>query len=203
MDNVHSLRNQYMADIVVLLVDDNQYCGVATLLAQQTTAFAVVNYQCATTNITFAHEIGHLMGAQHDPFVNDDNPHFDYGYGYVDPNNQWRTIMAYGNACNNCARIPYWSNPNVNHPITNQPMGTSSEHNNARVLNITQYDVRDFRTLSPPQSFIITNRYSYNQSPHFTWIEHPQADYHRVYRCLTTSGTYPPSCFMLVGGGDR
>src|SRR5690625_5839479 len=80
-------------------------------------------------------------------------------------------------------------------------MGTSSEHNNARVLNITQYDVRDFRTLSPPQSFIITNRYSYNQSPHFTWIEHPQADYHRVYRCLTTSGTYPPSCFMLVGGG--
>src|SRR5690625_438237 len=41
MDNVHSLRNQYMADIVVLLVDDNQYCGVATLLAQQTTAFAV------------------------------------------------------------------------------------------------------------------------------------------------------------------
>src|SRR5690625_8027457 len=77
--------------------------------------------------------------------------------------------MTYGNACNNCARIPYWSNPNVNHPITNQPMGTSSEHNNARVLNITQYDVRDFRTLSPPQSFIITNRYSYNQSPHFTW----------------------------------
>src|SRR5690625_7873937 len=80
-------------------------------------------------------------------------------------------------------------------------MGTSSEHNNARVLNITQYDVGDFRTLSPQQSFIITNRFSYNQSPHFNWIEHPQADYHRVYRCLTTSGTYPPSCFMLVGWG--
>lgn len=112
IDNVHNLRDQYLADVVILIVNDDSYCGIANLLANSATAFGVVHYHCATAPaFSFGHEIGHLQGAQHD-VDEDTNPYFTYGHGYVDPNDQWRTIMAYPDACSGCNRVQYWSNPN-------------------------------------------------------------------------------------------
>lgn len=59
MDDLHSLRNQYLADVVLLLVDDldDPYCGLAsTTLANASSAFAASRWDCATGNFTFAHE---------------------------------------------------------------------------------------------------------------------------------------------------
>ena len=64
MDGVHTLRNQYLADVVVLVLNDGAACGqAAAIKATGTTGFAVVHVGCATGNDSFGHEIGHLQGA--------------------------------------------------------------------------------------------------------------------------------------------
>ena len=68
LDEVQGLREQTGADIVALLIDNNEACGLAAdILANEATAFAVVNQSCAVDNVSFAHELGHLLGARHDP----------------------------------------------------------------------------------------------------------------------------------------
>ncbi len=151
MDEVHTWRNQYAADVVVLLVHPqpaDSGCGIAsTIWADASTAFAAVRHECATGNYTFAHEIGHLLSARHDRFVDDTFWFYQWGHGYVDPNRQWRTIMAYNNACRPgvCTREQYWSNPDVIFPPTGQPMGTTDWENNASVLNDRKADMALFR----------------------------------------------------------
>lgn len=149
MDEIHNLRNLYAADVCVLIVNDPQYCGVAKAIkATATTAFCVVHYSCATGYYSFAHEIGHLQAARHDRGVDpSSSPHKD-GHGYISPNKNWRTVMAYANDCNGCVRIPYWSNPNVRYPLDNFPMGTTNYENNARVLNAETNTMKAFRNIS-------------------------------------------------------
>ncbi|HMK37114.1 MAG TPA: M12 family metallo-peptidase [Desulfomonilaceae bacterium] len=142
MDEIHSLRDQKKADVCVLIVDNNQYCGLAAaILAKPETAFAVVYFKCATGYYSFAHEIGHLQGARHNLEMDPTLQPFPYGHGYY-LNPKWRTIMSYANPCN-CPRIQYWSNPNVQYEGV--PMGTSERNNNARVLNETAAYVSGFR----------------------------------------------------------
>lgn len=146
MDIVHSWRNTYKADIVKLIVNDSEACGMAAAIkATASSAFAVTHYSCATGYYSFGHEIGHLQGARHDRYVDSSNTPYQYGHGYVDPNKTWRTIMAYGNNCGNCKRVQYWSNPNVKYPATGQAMGTTTYEHNARVLNETAATVAAFR----------------------------------------------------------
>ena len=146
MDIVHSWRNTYAADVVKLIVNDSEACGIAAAIkATATSAFAVTHYSCATGYYSFGHEIGHLQGARHDRYVDSSTTPYAYGHGYVDPNKKWRTIMAYGNNCSNCTRVQYWSNPYVSYPSTGQAMGTTTYENNARVLNETRTTVAAFR----------------------------------------------------------
>jgi len=55
MDQVHTLRDQYGADMVALLVDDGEYCGIAWLMqnlspAFEQYAFSVTTWYCASTS---------------------------------------------------------------------------------------------------------------------------------------------------------
>lgn len=161
-DEIHQIRNNYMTDIVVLLVINENSCGrgfVNTSLNPDL-GFAVVNvkYNCPAGNYSFAHEIGHIQNAQHNPEAEPLTVPFSYGHGYLNTEDSWRTIMAYDNTeCANgrCARIPYWSNPYVTYG--EDPMGTSSTHNNARVLNQTAVAIANFRVTAPDSSFTIQN----------------------------------------------
>jgi hypothetical protein len=166
MDTVHTWRNDYKADVVVLLVDDPDFCGLASqILATQTTAFAAVAWDCATGNYSFGHEIGHLQGARHDRFVDNNSSPYAYGHGYVDPvNYNWRTIMSYVDSCvshagHGCLRVQYWSNPNVTYLPTGQAMGTTTYEHDARVLDQTKITVANFRsslvaTWTGPQYYV-------------------------------------------------
>lgn len=144
MDEVHTLRNKYSADACVLLNNiDAGSCGVGYIGVTATNAFCVVNSACDVSNYSFAHEIGHLLGCDHDPSNESAYTPFAYGHGYVHPSNTWRTIMAYGNTCNWCPRLLYWSNPNITKDGT--PMGTVATHNNARVWNERSNTIMAFR----------------------------------------------------------
>lgn len=150
MDELHALRDLYRADMCVLITEGNGGCGRAFEIGTpENEAFCAANASCCVDNYTFAHELGHLFGCRHDPYVDNTATPFAYGHAYVQVSDRWRTVMAYNNECADngvtCDRVGYWSNPNVNYPPTNQPMGTTATHHNARVLNETWTTVRDFR----------------------------------------------------------
>lgn len=152
MDNVHWLRDQTYADVVVLIVADagydnygNKVNGVAgDVGAVATNAFAIVQADKAISNYTFPHEIGHLMGAHHDN-VNATQPYSDtHGYRYTP--GLWRTIMAV--VMNDGAvRIPYWSNPYVTY--NGVPMGTVNKHYAANAWAYRGAFVAGFREFVP------------------------------------------------------
>jgi hypothetical protein len=169
MDNVHSMRNAYRADEVVMLVANMDYCGMAWLMTTvshtfESNAFALVNYNCATGYYSFGHELGHTQGARHDWFVDDTNhsPYaYNHGYSYhgSSASNSFRTVMAYNNECaswfsSGCTRVQWWSNPSINysgHP-TGKGNGCGSQcwSDNHQTLLNTDATVANFRTSTVP-----------------------------------------------------
>ncbi len=146
MDEVHKRRNQHRGDVVILLTGSGG-CGYASVIrAQASTAFASVRHDCSSGNYAFGHEIGHLMGARHNPEADPTNTPFAYGHGYYNRSADWRTMMSYpcSNGKNNCPPMLFWSTPS--RVYAGQRMGTGSRHNNARVLDLTAYAVSRFRT---------------------------------------------------------
>ncbi len=147
MDYVHDWRDEHAADLVVLLVDHGG-AGVAWQNSNVNTAFSVVRWDLAVGNYTFAHEIGHNLGAHHDQ-DNGTNTHFPYGHGYRYLPANWRTIMAYPPG----DRINYWSNPNVT--LGGVAMGTTQNEDNARVWNERAQTVADFKDPPNPDFFSV------------------------------------------------
>jgi hypothetical protein len=155
MDEVHTWRDQYHADMVALIVENGgAYCGIAYAIMSTVSpsfedkAFCVVDRDCATGYYTFGHELGHLQSARHDWYVDwTDNSPFTYNHGYVSPMNNWRTVMAYGNACSYCPRVQYWSNPDVLYDSLPMgvPEGQFHAADNRKTLNNTAYTVANFR----------------------------------------------------------
>jgi hypothetical protein len=142
---VQNRRNGSGADLAAMIINKTDYCGLAdAIMANASTGFAVVHYDCATGYYSFAHELGHLQGARHDPANDPTTTPFAYGHGlqHNSPAPVWRTIMAY-NCQNNCPRLQYWSNPNIQY--SGVAMGTAATNDNARVLNATAKTVAAFK----------------------------------------------------------
>ena len=142
MDEIHAVRDVVHADIVVLIVDSPDACGLATRVkADADEAFAAVHQGCAMTSYSIPHEIGHLLGGRHDRAVDDASRPFPFGHGFVN-GSKWRTIMAYKGSCNGCPRLPVWSNPNV--LIDGEPAGDALTYD-ARVVSEQAARVAAFR----------------------------------------------------------
>lgn len=173
MDEIHTLRDQYQADLVLLLVaDGGGFCGVAYSTTSVSNSFAeygfcVVDADCATSVYSFGHELGHLMGARHEWYYDSvDNSPFTYNHAYVDTTNQWRTVMANGKECSDngysCPRIPYWSNPDLDY--MGAPLGISEGEplaaDHRKTLNNTALTIAGFRmsdsSISPSCSLMTT-----------------------------------------------
>ena len=160
-DEVHTLRERYSADVCVLLIATGGYCGLGYLNSSKTTAFVAVNAGSGCANkYTFAHEIGHNAGCDHDTLVSPTSYPYQYAHGYVNytgaTGSSWRTMMAYGDACGGelyCQRVKYWSNPDVD--FNGTPTGDPIWSNNARVWNENATRVSSFN--ADPSSITITS----------------------------------------------
>jgi hypothetical protein len=143
MEEIHALREQYRADVAVLIMDDPSACGLATrVFADANEAFAVVHHECAAATYSVAHEIGHLIGARHDLNFDTTKWPFPYGHGYYN-DSMWRDIMSLRESCGGCVRLPIWSSPNV--MVDGEPAGTSDCQDNARVIAEQAARVAAFR----------------------------------------------------------
>jgi hypothetical protein len=160
---VRWLRDVTRADVVSLIVDHGQgaqACGLGFLLGANSTAFepfafSVVERVCASANLSFAHELGHNMGAHHDLFVSGGEPTvFPYSHGHVDLVVPFRTIMAYVDQCvqalgTGCNRLQFFSSPNQTQG--GRPLGHAASADNVRTLGETALSVANFRqALTPP-----------------------------------------------------
>jgi hypothetical protein len=133
------------ADVAILLTTAKQYRGLAaSILANKSSdSFAVVWHESAIAPFyTFAHEIGHLMGARHDLKDDERLDPFPHGHGFVN-GDKWRTVMGHDNSCNDCPRRGIWSNPLLK--IDGDPAGVVDESDNARVLKETWRQIAQFR----------------------------------------------------------
>ena len=154
MDNVHALRDQYGADIVSLIDEDSNGCGIAwvmspSLLADNRMANWSFNvtYSGCLSNYTLAHEVGHNEGCAHDRGSSGSGS-YDYSFGHT--TTEFRTIMS--TTCPGgsfCPRVPYFSNPNVLY--NGAPTGI--DHNvdpanstdNARTKNVNETIIANWR----------------------------------------------------------
>ncbi len=159
MDEVHTTRNTYGADLTVLLVNDGAACGLSWVMSSLSTsfesnAFSVVDWACATGYYSFGHETGHLMGSVHDRANASFPGVFPYSYGYQDPGGAFRTIMAY-NCPGGCPRIDFWSNPGIqdqSRAAGVDPNNPSASADNALSLNNTLSTVINFRAAPAPRA---------------------------------------------------
>lgn len=189
MDDVHKLRDKYTADLVTLLIlvppapADNPtqtaVCGRGYLTVEASKGFSVTDYLCATGpgKYTFAHELGHNFGAQHDraQIINSgNNPGAGYNFGYINTTKGWRTMMAYNDKINCplklCTRLNYWSNPNILH--NGQPMGVADINNGAdnhRQLNNTAQRIANYRVSRPAPTLIAPKGNIASTTPTYQW----------------------------------
>jgi hypothetical protein len=161
MEEIHSKRNEYGADVVILWVDHPASCGLAysgrPVAAQW--AFAVVNWKCATGYYSFAHEFAHLLGALHDRVVQScpvvgccDIKYGCDNYGYMDVEYRYRSILSYDcPTTGGCPRVQMFSTPHHNlfvAEVRTYPMGEEELTDNASQIQASWSEVSSYR--DPP-----------------------------------------------------
>ncbi len=151
IDEVHRLRDFYGADLVAMIVERRDFCGIAYLMQNPVQSFerwgfSVTSRGCATGSYTFGHELGHNMGCCHDADNADSDCVFDYAYGwrFRAGGQQYRTIMAYSPG----RRLQNFSNPRV--WFEGERTGSFEEADNARTMNDNAPVVAKFRREQDP-----------------------------------------------------
>ena len=167
LDHLHSLRDQYGADLVSLLISqgDGTVGGIAKSMTFPSLEFeasgfnVVVMDQIGAPSYSLLHEIGHNMGCLHnredamnrgipdtDPSNDSVFKAFNYGKRWLVGSEGYRTIMSYDTegTATYPNRIPYFSNPNIVYQGIST--GNLDSEDNAQVLNTTAPYVSNFRS---------------------------------------------------------
>lgn len=144
---VSTLRENYKADLVVMVVegDNGGSSGVADLApagGNANSAFCVLTRPAVNEHETvFAHEIGHLLGANHDREHAFDVNHnlipgafpYSFGHRFKSRGVTYLTVMSYDPG----TPVPFFSNPNLR--FDGVPVGVPATEiqraDNAQTLN--------------------------------------------------------------------
>lgn len=177
LDQIHVLRDQYLADLVSLgayAADSGGSAGIAYLIEEPHSylnsyyGFSVVRFGSMSSSSVLSHELGHNFGCSHDRENSTNGGAYPYSYGYrffaVDSagqTRQFRDIMAYAPGL----RVSYFSNPRL--ILSNLASGSSTtflkepvalgiaaglpgEADNVRTIEQTAFLVSSYR--ASPQS---------------------------------------------------
>eukprot|EP00752_Nemacystus_decipiens_P003649 g3363.t1 len=142
---VQALRNEYGADLVLLVGELHDVCGIAYILSNPLSwhgdwAYALVNPNCFS-NLVIAHEFGHNLGCDHNREHAGEDQGYAHGYRYCSGTGMYTTIMSYTAGCT-ATRANYFANPDVMY--LDRPTGTETE-NCARAIEENKDVVSNFR----------------------------------------------------------
>ncbi len=159
MDEVHTLRDQYHADVVALFSKADDTGGISWLLENkyglEFLAFSLVRVQQAATptSYTYIHELAHNMGCSHhkEQTVQPGPGIFSYSAGWRwtgDNNGKYCSVMSYTSGSyfpDGIDHIPvaYFSNPNVLYKGV--ATGDSANGDNARTIREIKSVVANYR----------------------------------------------------------
>ncbi|MFA5668840.1 MAG: M12 family metallo-peptidase [Balneolaceae bacterium] len=166
MDEVHTLRDQYGADLVALIARINDTGGMAWRLSstagEPKYAFSINRVQQIANSFTLIHEFGHNMGNAHSrtqlsAAADESGGLFHYSAGYQDKANNFYTIMAYDDGL---SRAPIFSSPDL--VFTGKQAGTNNiftPEDNARSMREIKTVIAGYRPskTNPPILTPITN----------------------------------------------
>ena len=140
IEEVPALRERYGADIMTLLVDQERVTGGIGTLGPSASRRAgnVVEIESETVgHLTVLHEIGHNLGARHNPGWRFGKITVPYGHGRCNPEEGWHTVMAYATTERNgqpCyTPLALLSGPDIMGPY-GTPTGDAETHDVARLV---------------------------------------------------------------------
>jgi hypothetical protein len=183
MDDVHTLRDTYSADFVLLLESNPGTGGIAWLLDDADglpdRAFSLARVQQSDTGFTVVHEWGHNMTCGHSASqTSQQGPGFySYSAGWqwfdgASPYDGYCTVMTYENHNGTPAleyrRVPHFSNPSVNYiGAGTNATGDVDLGDNARGIRNVRYIVADYRIpLTPVTVYPCSNSF---ENAYGTW----------------------------------
>jgi hypothetical protein len=163
MDSIHQWRDKEKADIVLLVTSEPIAAGKSSQLQCSYLnrpeefgrfSFALVPWNSLTgPRYAFSHEIGHLMGASHDPKSGGAPGVELFSHGHAQPTTAsqsncapWITIMGTTDYCIGCETRLLWSSPDQH--MCGVQAGSKDE-NNAETLRRTAATVAKFRCSHP------------------------------------------------------
>ncbi|MFO8028737.1 MAG: zinc-dependent metalloprotease [Cyclonatronaceae bacterium] len=161
MESVHTLRSQYGADLVSILVDNTDVGGLAFQLGDASgypqLGFSLNRIRQVTSSTTFVHEIGHNMGNAHSRSQrrNAAGPFgglFDYSTGWRftgSSGTSFATVMTYLEARDESMStgIMHFSNPEVtfDNRNTGSYSGGNAPSDNVRNMLYTRNIISSYR----------------------------------------------------------
>ncbi|MEP1304820.1 MAG: T9SS type A sorting domain-containing protein [Balneola sp.] len=174
MDELHTLRDQYGADLVTLMAEVNDTGGIAWRLNTRTGSpkfgFSLNRVQQITSGYTVIHEIGHNMGNSHSRTQEVQTAPttggvFHESVGYQDTRDKVHTIMAYG--ADTLSQIPVFSSSDFswegNTPGTRNAVTVENASLSMKKIKSTVASYRLTKTEAPvPQ--VSTNSVSVNMN---------------------------------------
>ncbi len=136
---VASRRAATSADIVQLFVGFSEAgggCGLGYVMGRGDTSRSMARFAFGASAVrcspeaTFAHEVGHNLGLNHNPEdAGNSFPFHSWAFGHRDSSPNEKTVMSYGPQ----REVPYFSNPEVSLG-SGFVTGVANERDNARTL---------------------------------------------------------------------
>ncbi len=157
MDQVHTWRDQYAADLVTIFASVQDVGGLSWLLddtnGSPSLAFNLCRVQQVGWTYTYAHEAGHLMGCHHrKDQATQPGPglyNFSAGWRWTGTDNQqYCSVLSYEDGP--WTQVAYFSSPDVFHQGV--ATGDAGDADNARTVRLIRQVIANYRTASTPNN---------------------------------------------------